>query len=111
MDDVIYLINEDVVSYDDNGNEIIDPEGRMVFCQIYGVTRNEFYQAAQVNLQPEITVRLSSFMDYAGEKLARYQGQLYSVVRTYRDRGSGRSGMNFDAIELTLERKTGNVRR
>ena len=111
MDDVIYLIDEGVISYDDNGNEIIDPEGRMVFCQIYGVTRNEFYQAAQVNLQPEITVKLSSFLDYKGEKLARYHGQLYSVVRTSQERGSGRSGMNFDAIELTLERKTGNVRR
>lgn len=111
MDDVIYLIDENVVDHDDQGNEIVDPEGRRVFCQVYGVTRTEFYQAAQVNLQPEITVRLSSFMDYAGEKLARYQGQLYSVVRSYRDRGAGRSSMGPDAIELTLERKVGNVRR
>ena len=116
MDDVIVLIAEDVEGYDDQGNELREPDGREVFCQVFGVTRNEFYQAAQVNMQPELTVRLSDYADYNGEKLAVYHGDLYSIIRTYRDRGSiGRrtsSGqMDVNAIELTLERKVGNARR
>lgn len=117
MDDVITLIGESVVSYDEHGNEIQTARERTVMCRIYGVTRNEFYQAAVADMHPEITARLSDFMDYQGEQLARYNGVLYSVIRTYRDGGSyhhkglsNRQGGGFDpnAIELILERKIGN---
>lgn len=113
MDDVITLIKESEITYDDVGNEIRQQTEREVFCQIFGVTRSEFYSAATVNLQPELTAMLSDFADYEGETLARYNGVLYSIIRTYRDVGSmghrtRLSQNNPNAIELVLERKIGN---
>ena len=115
MDSVITLIGEQVTSYDDEGNKNTSESKREVFCQIFGVTRSEFYAAATANLHPELTARLSDFEDYQGEKLAEYDGVLYSIIRVYRDRGSlghrsGGSQMGPNAVELVLERKIGNVR-
>lgn len=110
MDDVITLIGEAVTSYDRYGNEIRTRSEREVMCQIFGVTRNEFYQAAVADMHPEITAKLSDYADYEGEQLARYNGVLYSIIRTYRDSGSYHHGGRLDpnAIELILERKIGN---
>lgn len=110
MDDAITLIAEEVVGYDDYGNEQIAVRERELMCQVYGVTRNEFYQAAAVNLQPELTVRLSDFADYEGEKQAIYHGEPYSIIRTYRDAGSmHRSGsLPLNGIELILQHRIGD---
>ena len=110
MDDVITLIREQVTGYDAQGNELIQETRRELLCRTYGVNRNEFYAAAAVNLRPEITVRLSDFVDYEGERLAEYHGELYTIIRTYRDAGSfhHRSGMDPNGIELILQRKIGN---
>lgn len=110
MDDVITLITETITGYDDNGNPQVTTTEREVFCRVYGITRSEFYQAAAVGLQPELTVRLSDYKDYEGEKTARYSGDLYSIIRTYRDSGSlrGGGGLNLGGIELILERRIGD---
>lgn len=110
MDDVITLIAETVTGYDDIGNEIVQRTERDLMCRVYGVTRSEFYSAAAVGLQPEITVRLSDFADYEGEKIARWNGEIYTVVRTYRDAGSFQrgSGLAPNGIELILEHRIGD---
>ncbi|MBR3231369.1 MAG: hypothetical protein IKF75_01695 [Lachnospiraceae bacterium] len=109
MDDVITLITEEVTGCDDNGNEILSRSARDVLCRVYGVTRSEFYQAAAVDLQPELTIRLSDFQDYAGEKLARFHGELYTIIRTYRDSGSFcGGGLGLNGIELILQRRIGD---
>lgn len=114
MDDVITLIKETVTGHDQHGNEIIETTERELMCQIYGITRQEFYSAAVADLHPEITARLADFMDYEGESLARYNGVLYSVIRTYRDRGSVGRRYNssilgdLNSIELILQRKVGD---
>lgn len=110
MDDSIILIRQKVVGYDEQGNELIEESRRELLCRTYGVNRNEFYAAAAVNLRPEITVRLSDFVDYEGERLAEYHGELYTIIRTYRDAGSFHhgNGMDPNGIELILERKIGN---
>lgn len=109
MDDVITLIAEEIIGCDDYGNERIRRTERDVFCQVYGVTRSEFYQAAAVNLQPELTIRLSDFQDYAGEKTARFHDVLYTIIRTYRDSGSFRGGgLGLNGIELILQRRIGD---
>ena len=105
MDDVITLIKEKVTGHDQYGNEIREEYRREVFCQVFSITRNEFYSAATANLHPELTVRLSDFMDYEGEKLALYAGSFYSIIRTYRDQGPSAA---FNAIELILQRKVGD---
>lgn len=116
MDDVITLIKETVIGHDPHGNEIVEQQEREVFCQIYGITRSEFYSAAAAGLHPEITARLSDFEDYEGETTARHDGVLYSVIRAYRDSGS--SGhrasrsiyqMPVNAVELILARRIGKT--
>lgn len=114
MDAVITLIKTEITGRDAYGNEVTEQTERDVFCQVFGVSRSEFYSAATAGMHPDLTVRLSDFMDYEGEELARYEGALYSIIRTYRDRGAmghGRatqwSGMDPNAIELTLQKKIG----
>lgn len=110
MDDAITLIKEEVVGFDDYGNEILQRSERELMCQVYGVTRSEFYAAAAVDMQPEITVRLSDFADYEGEKTARWNGEIYTVIRTYRDAGSFQRGSGFapNGIELILQHRIGD---
>lgn len=115
MDAVITLIKEGAATYDEYGNEMHTTTEREIMCQVFGVTRSEFYQAAVNDLQPELIVRISEAVDYEGETLARYENVLYSVIRVYRNSGSlhhGRAGSNalgLNAIELTLQRKVGDV--
>ena len=115
MDDVITLIKDGQIDYDEYGNEEITQTESDVFCQVFGVTRSEFYSAATANMHPDITIRLSDEIDYEGETTARFHGELYSVIRTYRDRGSMQHAkvgnyerMPAGAIELVLERKIGD---
>ena len=107
MDDVITLISESIINYDDYGNEIITTTSRDVFCKTYGVSRSEFYAAAQAGLKPEITIRLSEAADYEGEKEAVFHDERYDIIRVYRGRDSFR-GMDIGNIELTLQKKAGN---
>ena len=110
MDDVITLIKEAVTGHDAYGNEIIKTTERELMCQVYSINRNEFYSAAVANLHPELSVHLSDYEDYEGEKLAKYHGVLYTIIRTYRDQGSFSKGggLPLNAIELILERKISN---
>jgi hypothetical protein len=74
------------------------PTRRMVFCQVDSVTRAEFFDGGRNGLNPEYRMTMF-FGDYNGEKLLSYNGQTYSVYRTYQ-------GKN-DTIELYVERKGG----
>ena len=103
MDDVITLVSESVTSHDDYGNEIITTESRQVFCKTYGVDRNEYYSASTVGLKPEITVRLSDYADYQGEKIAVMHDVQYDIIRTYTG-----DNLALHEIELVLQRKISN---
>ena len=111
MDDIITLVKEEITGHDNYGNEIITKTKRDVMCQAYGITRSEFYAAATNDLHPEWTIRLSDFMDYQGEKLAKFHGDYYTIIRAYRDSGSFHKGTGLEpnGIELILERKVGNT--
>lgn len=74
------------------------PTSRMVFCQVDSVTRAEFFEGGRNGLNPEFRMTMF-FGDYNGEKLLSYNGQTYSIYRTYQ-------GKN-DTIELYVERKGG----
>lgn len=74
------------------------PTSRMAFCQVDSVTRAEFFDGGRNGLNPEYRMTMF-FGDYNGEKLLSYNGQTYSVYRTYQ-------GKN-DTIELYVERKGG----
>ena len=102
IDDVITLVKETITGIDQYGNEVKTPVEREVFCKVRSVTRNEFYSAAVSNLRPEYIFILSDYMDYEGETVVKYNGVLYSVIRTYRNTE------DLNAIELTVERKYGD---
>lgn len=115
MDHACKLIHKETHGRDKYGNPVEVTVEREVLCQLHSVTRSEFYSAATANLHPEYIVRLSDFAEYQGEKLVEIDGELYSVIRTYRDRGSmGHNAVGVqmpqdaNALELTVGRKIGN---
>lgn len=73
---------------------------RAVFVHVDSVTRAEWFNGARQGLNPELRFTMFRF-DYADEKIIEYQGNRYTIYRTY-------IGQN-DAIELYAERKQGNV--
>lgn len=90
--DVIYLLEEtpgkhgvfDAVIYTEH----------MVYCTVRSVGMNEFYRAKEQGLEPSVVFTLTTYADYHGERLLRWDDKIYRVVRTYVD------GLS---IELTCE--------
>ena len=78
-----------------DGRQKIDETSREVFCRQLNIGTKEFYQASAVDRHPEAKVALPDYLEYEGETLADYNGQRYSILRTYR------VGLE---LELTLER-------
>jgi hypothetical protein len=72
---------------------------RLVFAQVDSVSRAEFFDGGRNGLNPEFRMTLF-FGDYQGERLLRYNGQTYSVYRTYQGR--------TDELELYVERQGGS---
>lgn len=67
---------------------------RMVYCTVSSVGRTEYYQAHVQGLEPTVVFTLTEAGDYDGERILRWNGRVYRVIRTYVD-GLG--------IELTCE--------
>ena len=72
---------------------------RDVYCQVDSVTRSEFFEGGRNGLNPEFRFTMF-FDDYEGEQTVIYNGNTYSVYRTYHAR--------TDTIELYVERKGGS---
>ena len=98
-DDVITLKSPGTKTYDAYLNETIEYTDRTVYVIPRGVYKSEFYQAAQLGLQPEITFRMTNREDYQDEKLLEYNGVLYDVIRVDWD-------AQRDAIELVCQKRT-----
>lgn len=69
-----------------------------VFCQVGSVTGAEFFEGGRNGLNPEFRMKLF-FGDYNGEKMLIYNGNTYSIYRTFQS--------DTDIIELYVERKGG----
>ena len=98
MDDIAYLIKEEVIGKDTDGNEVTKRTPRMVFCRVRSITGTEYYNAATDNLRPEIVITISHRIDYEDEKLVRWHGKYYDLIRTY---------WSGDGVELTLSHSVG----
>lgn len=83
MNDILILIAT-TNGVDEYGDPMIQRSPREVFCRVASIGQKEFYQAHAVGLQPEIKFVLADYLDYDGEALAEYDGQLFRVLRTYR---------------------------
>ena len=94
--DVITLVAQ-TITIDTLGNEVATESEKTVYCEVNSITQNEFFAAANTELNPEYRFTIF-FGDYEGEDILEYHGNRYSVYRTYR------AG---DDLELYAERKIG----
>lgn len=74
--------------------ETPEDHAQTVFAEIRSVTRSEMYQALSAGLNPELIFRLADYADYGGERLIRYDGKFWRVLRTY---------TRNQTIELTVQ--------
>ena len=96
--DVIRLITENRTGH--GVHEAVTDTERTVMCTIQSVTRSEYYNALNAGIQPEYVFKIALAEDYQNERLVKYHGQKFRVVRTYRT--------NDDGIEITVERSDEN---
>ena len=73
---------------------------REVMCIVRSVSRSEYYNALNAGIEPSLVFYLALSDDYQGERVVRYQGKKYRVVRTYLTEDDG--------IEITVERSDVN---
>ena len=79
---VICLLNKTVSKSKTGFQRRNTDSGREVIAQQGGVNRNEFYKAAAVGMTPSV-VFIVSESDYQEERLIRFDGKLYRVIRSY----------------------------
>lgn len=96
MTDVIQLIKQ-TATVNTYGIEEMTETERTVFCEVASVSQAEFYQAANTEFNPEFRFTVF-FGDYEGESILAFNGNRYSIYRTYR---------TGDDLELYAERKVG----
>lgn len=76
-----------------------DPIRRQVYGQISSVTATEFFSAGQNGISPEFRITMFG-PDYQGEQDLEYNGQPYTIYRTYQGR--------TDTLDLYVERRRGD---
>ena len=99
MTDVITLITQTITT-DKYGNEVVTTQDTDVFAEVDSVSQSEFFAAQDTELKPEYKFTVF-FGNYNGQSLVEYEGETYSVYRTYR---------TGDNLELYVERKIGERR-
>ena len=96
--DVIDLITETASAH--GVHQAVTETARTVYCTVQSVSRSEFYNALNAGVQPEYVFKLALAEDYQGERVVRYKGQKFRIIRTYMT--------SDDGIELTCERSDVN---
>lgn len=67
-----------------------------VWADRKSVTRAEYYQASQSGIKADVIFTVPA-IDYAGQSVVEYDGELYDVVRTYQT--------ELDHIDLTCTKR------
>ena len=98
MDSVIDLI-QTTFTKDEYGVPKSTDVPREVFCEVGPITRAEFASAGRNGLNPSYVFTVFAAA-YRGERVVRYNGDTYSVYRTYRR-------PDDDYIEIYVERTGG----
>ena len=97
QDDVITLISN-TFEGDSIGQQKPIVLRRDVFCRVSAISRREWFDAGHSGLKPELMFTVF-FGDYCGEKTVEYNGERYTVYRTYR--------ADQETVELYCERRAG----
>lgn len=96
--DVIQLITENAAKH--GVHTPVTETAREVYCTVQSASRSEFYTAMNAGIQPEYVFKLVLAEDYQGERVVRYNGQKFRVIRTYMTEDDG--------IEITCGRSDVN---
>lgn len=96
---VIYLVSE-TWERDAYGVNQKTEASRKAYADISSVTRAEWDTAGRNGFNPQYVMKVFS-PDYSGEKIVQYNGERYTVYRTYQ--------LRDDIIELYVERREGNA--
>ncbi len=96
--DVIDLVTENRTGH--GVHEAVTDSERTVMCTVESVRRSEYYNALNAGFQPEYVVKLALANDYQNERIVKFHGQKFRVVRTYLT--------DDDGIEITVERSDEN---
>lgn len=87
-DEVLTLIKETYATNEyGDAAEIVESK-REVFAHVKSVSRSEKYQALANGIDVERVFVLADFLDYENEIIIEYEGQRYSVIRTYQPESS-----------------------
>ena len=97
MDDTLFLFT---TTYEADKYGVPRPtqSKKEIFCRRSSVTRSEFFEAGRNGLNPQFVFTVFKG-EYGGETVCEYNGQTYSIYRTYET--------DNDYIELYVERKGG----
>lgn len=95
--DIIYLVeyNQEKDSLGIWHKNIIKNK---VFCQVVSVNQTEWYEGSRKGLNPQFRFTVFRY-DYRGQERVEYNGELYTIYRTYVDRN--------ETIDLYTELKKG----
>ena len=69
-----------------------------VFCQVVSVNQTEWYEGSRKGLNPQYRFTVFRY-DYKGQERVEYNGEIYTIYRTYVDRN--------ETIDLYTELKKG----
>ena len=97
-DDVLTLVST-TTTQDDYGVIHENTVERGVYCQVFSISRAEFFGSGRSGLNPEFEFKIFGG-DYKGERICLFHGNQYAIYRTYMVPGE-------DYIELYAERKAG----
>ena len=99
METYIYLISN---VYTQNARGVWEekPTPRGVFAKVHSITRAEFFNGGRNGLNPSFMFTVFN-ADYNNEVIVEYEGNPYSVYRTFRQ-------ANSDYVELYVERQGGS---
>lgn len=89
-------LGKEKLTKDEYLNEIQSFEWTEVFCRRASIGQQEFYSSAVVSLKPEFKLILADYYDYDNQKIVRYDGKLYDVIRTF---------IAKNTIELTVKER------
>lgn len=95
----IYLVTESYAP-DDFGVLVPTSEERKIFARVTSVTSAEWFEGGRNGLNPEFRMLIFA-PEYDGESILKYNGQYYTIYRTY-NTGTG-------VLELYVEKRKGNA--
>ncbi|MCR5404346.1 MAG: hypothetical protein K6E91_11100 [Butyrivibrio sp.] len=108
MDDVLKLIGQ-TMTKNKYGVDEPTPEAKEIFCEVHSVSRSEVFEGGRNGLNPAFQFTIFA-EEYEGESIVEYNGETYSVYRTYRIPSSVYRTNQIpgtDYMELYVERKGG----